>query len=68
MTNSYKISALADYYYLLVAAVEVVLIVVVVVVVVIAVVVVVVGITKDQRISSGNLSSSNCKERYQRLF
>ena len=66
MTNSYKISALADYYYLLVAAVGVVVIVVVVVVVVIAVVVV--GITKDQRISSGNLSSSNCKERYQRLF
>ena len=55
MTNSYKISALADYYYLLVVGVVVIA-------------VVVVGITKDQRISSGNLSSSNCKERYQRLF
>ena len=65
MTNSYKISALADYYYLLVAAVGVVVIVVVVVVVVIAVVV---GITKDQRISSGNLSSSICKKRFQSLF
>ena len=64
MTNSYKISALADYYYLLVAAVVVVVIAVVVVVVI----AIVVGITKDQRISSGNLSSSNCKERYQRLF